>query len=416
MTTTENPSDLPRESGQPGGEPGDADDSLNERRRAADVLRQTSLAADPARGRRQTFFTAAGVILFVLFAGGFYAMKHDAPAPSSSSDKPKIDEDTTKAAPLDAGRQKLPASMAAAASATAASSGGYPDEARRAAERQRQAAAAAEQARRKAEALREARMKSGLFGSDTGGDSSDDAGAPADSQQGEAGQGRRLGGDGPNDPNSVFARSVANADDSIVKAQKIENLQCKMEPGAILEGHLLPRIISDLPGSITIMLDRDAYGEKGRIPLLPWGTRVTGKPNSSVRKGQERTFIASAVALRPDGVKIHVDSPVADQLGSAGIDADVDNHVDQILGMSAALAILGAGASNYGVSSSDRNNSSAIYRENVQSSMAQSSQQLLGSYVNIPPTLKNDQGTRVRIQVEHELDFSKYCKPDDEGD
>ncbi|MDR6496005.1 type IV secretion system protein VirB10 [Paraburkholderia terricola] len=416
MNTPDNPNDLPRDSGQPGGEPGDAGDSLNERRRAADALRQTSLAADPARGRRQTFFTVAGAILFLLCAGGFYAMKHDAPAPSSSSDKPKIDEDTTKAAPLDAGRQKLPASMAAAASAPAASSGVDPDEARRAAERQRQAAAAAEQARKKAEVLREARMKSGLFGSDTGGDGSDDAGAPADGQQGEAGLGRRPGSDGPNDPNSAFARSVANADDLTVKAQKIENLQCKIEPGAILEGHLLPRIISDLPGSITIMLDRDAYGEKGRIPLLPWGTRITGKPNSSVRKGQERTFIASAVALRPDGVKIHVDSPVADQLGSAGIDADVDNHVGQIVGMSAALAILGAGASNYGVSSSDRNNSSAMYRENVQSSMAQSSQQLLGGYVNIPPTLKNGQGTRVRIQVEHELDFSDYCKPDGEGD
>ncbi|MBB5498758.1 TrbI/VirB10 family protein [Paraburkholderia sp. MM5384-R2] len=417
MNTPDNPNDRPHDSGPPGGEPGGAGDSLSERRRAADALRQTSLAADPALARRQTFFTVAGVILFLLCAGGFYAMKHDAPAPSGSSDKPKIDEDTTKAAPLDAGRQKLPASMAAAASAPAASSGVDPDEARRAAERQRQAAAAAEQARRKAEAMREARMKSGLFGSDTGGDGSDDAGAAsADAQQGEAGLGRRSGGDGPNDPNSAFARSVANADDSTVKAQKIENLQCRMEPGAILEGHLLPRIISDLPGSITIMLDRDAFGEKGRIPLLPWGTRITGKPNSSVRKGQERTFIASAVALRPDGVKIRVDSPVADQLGSAGIDADVDNHVGQILGMSAALAILGAGASNYGVSSSDRNNSSSMYRENVQSSMAQSSQQLLGGYVNIPPTLKNDQGTRVRIQVEHELDFSDYCKPGSEED
>jgi type IV secretion system protein VirB10 len=55
----------------------------------------------------------------------------------------------------------------------------------------------------------------------------------------------------------------------------------------------------------------------------------------------------------------------------------------------------------------------AMYRAGVQQSMAQSSQQLLGGYVNIPPTLKNDQGTRVRIQVEHELDFSDYCKSGD---
>jgi type IV secretion system protein VirB10 len=38
----------------------------------------------------------------------------------------------------------------------------------------------------------------------------------------------------------------------------------------------------------------------------------------------------------------------------------------------------------------------------------------LGGYVNIPPTIKNDQGTRVRIQVERVLDFSDYCKPSDD--
>ena len=237
-------------------------------------------------------------------------------------------------------------------------------------------------------------MKSGIFGSDTGGDGSDDAGAAsADAQQGEAGLGRRSGGDGPNDPNSAFARALRAPTTPRPRRKRSTTCNARWSRGPILEGHLVPRIISDLPGSITIMLDRDAYGEQGRIALLPWGTRITGKPNSSVRKGQERTFIASAVALRPDGVKIHVDSPVADQLGSAGIDAEVDNHVGQILGMSAALSLLGAGSSTYGVSSSDQNNSMAMYRAGVQQSMAQSSQQLLGGYVNIPPTSKT---TRAR--------------------
>jgi type IV secretion system protein VirB10 len=389
-----------------------------DRVQAAAELRRTSLAADPGRARRNTAFTVAGVAALLLCGFGLYSMKHGAAsAPSSFQDKPKIDEDTSKSAPLDASRQRLPASMASAASAPAASSAPVdPEEARRQAMLRERAAAEAAARHQKEQALLEARRKSAIFGADA--DGTGDAQSDAAGQQDADANGHGLNhrsGEGPNDPNSAFARAVASEDDSAQKASRIDHLQCKILPGRILEGQLQPRVISDLPGSITVVLDRDAFGEKGRIALLPWGTRITGKPNSVVRKGQERSFIATAVAYRPDGVTIHIDSPVADQLGSAGLDGDVDNHVGRILGMSAALSLLGAGSSTYGVSSSDQNNSMAMYRAGVQQSMAQSSQQLLGGYVNIPPTIKNDQGTRVRIQVERVLDFSGYCKSD-EGD
>ncbi|OTP78491.1 Inner membrane protein of type IV secretion of T-DNA complex, TonB-like, VirB10 [Caballeronia sordidicola] len=392
-----------------------------ERQRAAEHLRRTSLAADPTRGRRNTIFTAVGVAVLVLSAGAFWAMRHGSDAPASFSEKPKIDENPGKVAPLDPSRQPLPASMASAASAASPAVTGStpvdPDEARRAAQRQQQGAAEAARKEQKEEALRQARLHSDVFDGESAGEDSTAATASNDEDKGDGSAingRRRHGGDGPNDPNTAFARVVADADDSAQKAQKIDNLQCKILPGRILEGKMQQRIISDLPGSITILLDRDTFGEQGRIPLMPWGTVITGKPNSVVRKGQERVFIASATAYRPDGVNIHIDSPVADQLGSAGIDGEVDNHVGQILGMSAALSLLGAGASTYGASSSDGNNSIATYRQGVQSSFAQSSSQLLEGYVNIPPTIKADQGTRVRIQVERVLDFSDYCKPTDD--
>ena len=413
MNTPPNPGEGPGEE-TPGDRSAGAD-----RMQAAAELRRTSLAADPGRARRNTAFTVAGVAALLLCGFGLYSMKHGAAsAPSSFQDKPKIDEDTSKSAPLDASRQRLPASMAGAASAPAASSAPVdPEEARRQAMLRERAAAQAAARRQKEQALLEARRKSAIFGADAdgAGDAQGDAGGQQDADANGHGLNHHSG-EGPNDPNSAFARAVANEDDSGQKASRIDNLQCKILPGRILEGQLQPRVISDLPGSITVVLDRDAFGEKGRIALLPWGTRITGKPNSVVRKGQERSFIATAVAYRPDGVTIHIDSPVADQLGTAGLDGDVDNHVGQILGMSAALSLLGAGSSTYGVSSSDQNNSMAMYRAGVQQSMAQSSQQLLGGYVNIPPTIKNDQGTRVRIQVERVLDFSDYCKSDKGGD
>jgi len=406
----------------PGEETPDDRSAGADRVQAAAELRRTSLAADPGRARRNTAFTVAGVAALLLCGFGLYSMKHGATsAQSTFQDKPKIDEDTLKSAPLDVSRQRLPASMAGAASAPAASSAPVdPEEARRQAMLRERAAAEAATRRQKEQALLEARRKSAIFGADADGtgDAQGDAGGQPDADAANANGHdlNRHSGEGPNDPNSAIARAVANEDDSAQKASRIDNLQCKILPGRILEGQLQARVISDLPGSVTVVLDRDAFGEKGRIALLPWGTRITGKPNSVVRKGQERSFIATAVAYRPDGVTIHIDSPVADQLGSAGLDGDVDNHVGQILGMSAALSLLGAGSSTYGVSSSDQNNSMAVYRAGVQQSMAQSSQQLLGGYVNIPPTIKNDQGTRVRIQVERVLDFSEYCKSDEGGD
>lgn len=396
------------------------DSERQERQRASAELRRTSLAADPNRARKNLAYTVGGIALFLLFGLGLFAMQHHDPAPSSSAqDKPKIDESQPKSAPLDPSRQQAPASATSASVPAAASSAVDPELARREAMQRERQAAEAERERKKQEALLEARRKSAIFIDDSeggqDGQPGDDAaagGASADRAALLQRTHHRTGA-GPNDPNSSFARAVANENDGEEKATKIDNLECKVFPGRTIDAQIQQRTISDLPGSVTLVVTDNVYGEKGRIPLIPWGTVITGKPNPVVQKGQERIFIASASAFRPDGATIHIDSPVADQLGSAGLDGEVDNHVGQILGMSAALSLLGAGASNYGASSSDQYNSQSAYRTSIQQSMAQSSQQMLGGYANIPPTIKSKQATRVRIQVEHVLDFSNYCRPDD---
>ncbi|MGZ2749913.1 TrbI/VirB10 family protein [Burkholderia stagnalis] len=382
----------------------DAEPSLNERRAAMQDLRRTSLAADPRQARKRTIYTVAalaaiGAVGAVLMT----SMSSQTPAPAPATGQPKIDENAPKPAPLP--HASAPATASAATPASAPDRAAL--EARlREEERQRQLAAAAAQ---QAEALRQRRLRSDLFATSAGGGDGGDAPEATSTDAGAA----THKGRGPTDANSNFARAVADEDNSLVKVKADNNLQCKIRPGRILEGHLMPRIVSDLPGAITIMLDRDTYGEQGRIPLMPWGTRIVGRPNSNVQKGQERTFIATATAYLPGpgGQQIELGSNVADQLGSSGLDGDVNNHVGQILGMSAVLSLLGAGSSTVGVSGTDNANSVSTYRANVQNSLAQSSQQLLQAYANIPPTLTNPQGLRVRIQVEHELDFSAYCHP-----
>lgn len=237
--------------------------------------------------------------------------------------------------------------------------------------------------------------------------------APTNPQPGQGG-GSLLGSGnsdrGAQDSNSRFARLVSGNPVEISKASQVSNLDYKILQGKIIEAVLEPRAVSDLPGMICANVQRDVYGSHGRIPLIPWGSKVCGVYSADIRKGQDRIFVVWNTLRRPDGVEVTLDSFGADQLGSVGMGGFVDNHFAQIFGVSALLSIIGAGASNIGVSSTDQNNSAAQYRQSVQEAAANSSQQVLQPYANIPPTIKVPPASQIRIYVNRDLDFTPIYK------
>ena len=161
------------------------------------------------------------------------------------------------------------------------------------------------------------------------------------------------------DANVRFAREASGNNVAVSKANQIDNLTYKILQGKSIEAILSPRTISDLPGMICGTIQRDVYGAQGRVSLIPWGSQVCGTYNAELRKGQDRLFVIWNTVRRPDGVQIALDSPGADQLGTAGMGGIVDTHFAEIFGMSALLSIIGAGASNIGVSGVYRYKSTA---------------------------------------------------------
>lgn len=253
----------------------------------------------------------------------------------------------------------------------------------------------------------EARMKSALIA--PGGPNTAAAQPPGVDDDGPAGAGA-LGGAaaerGAQDPNSRFARAVSGGGVPVGRASRVENLPYKILQGKLIEAVLEPRAISDLPGMVCATVQRDIYGAQERNTLIPWGSRICGVYSADVRKGQDRLFVIWNMLRRPDGVQVALDSAGADQLGTAGMGGHVDTHFAQVFGMSALLSIIGAGASNMGVGSSDQYNSAAAYRQSVQQAAAQTSQSVLQPYIAIPPTITVAPGSRVRIYVNRDLDFS----------
>lgn len=255
--------------------------------------------------------------------------------------------------------------------------------------------------------MREARMKSALLAqvsnSNAAGGSTEAVSSSPDNKASLFGATQP---NGAQDANSKFSRAVSGQGVPVSTAKTIDHLEYKILQGKLIEAVLEPRAISDLPGMICATVQRDVYAAKGREKLIPWGSRVCGVYSGDLRKGQERLFVVWNTLRRPDGVEVTLDSIGSDQLGSAGMGGNVNNHFGQIFGMSALLSIIGAGVSTAGVNSNDQYNSEAYYRQAVQQATAQTAQQVLQPYVNIPPTVTVPAGSKIRIYVNRDLDFS----------
>lgn len=367
--------------------------------------------ADPAKRRT----VGVGVAVIAIAAIGLvWALTHGGSetARPSADDGIKIAERQPVPELKEPQAASVPAVSSTPASAPAAPTPNQASSADDAARAQREAA---EAQRRAAEnRMLEARMKSAILAPNSGQGGSA-AMAAAGSDSGSTGSLQGSGDRGAQDPNSRYARAVSGGGVTVSKAGRLTDLEYKILPGKLIEATLQPRAISDLPNTVCATVQRNVYGEHGRIPLIPWGSRMCGVYSSELRKGQDRLFVVWNMVWLPDGQHVAIDSPGGDQLGSAGMGGRVDTHFAQIFGMSALISIIGAGASNVGVSSGAQNNAGSYYREAVTQAAANSAQTVLQPYANIPPTVTVDPGARVTVYVNRVLDFTDNYHDDIEA-
>ncbi|WP_031425627.1 TrbI/VirB10 family protein [Xanthomonas euvesicatoria] len=365
-----------------------------------------SLVADDRKKKMSGIAIAA---IAAVGLGAVWYMKHGGSEPAKPVGNSELSIPERK--PVPKLKEQEPASAAAVTSTPAAT----PANATQAddpmkAQREQMEMQRQEQERR----MLDARRKSAIIPPNSNNQAAASAQPAGDSgDQGQSNAGMLGGGSGDRgaqDPNSRFARAVSGDGVAVSKANQIDNLPYKVLQGKLIEAVLEPRAISDLPGMVCATVQRDVYGAQDRNKLIPWGSRVCGVYSAEVRKGQDRLFVIWNTVRRPDGVQVALDSAGADQLGTAGMGGIVDTHFAGIFGTSALLSIIGAGASNAGVSSGDQYNSAAAYRQSVQQAAAQTSQSVLQPYINIPPTITVPAGSRVRIYVNKDLDFTAIYK------
>lgn len=169
----------------------------------------------------------------------------------------------------------------------------------------------------------------------------------------------------------------------------------------IAAGTSLPCVLqtamdSTTPGYVACVLPRDVYSDNGGVLLLERGTRVLGEYRGGLQQGRRRLFVLWTRAVTPTGVAVALASPAADALGRAGFDGVVDAHFWDRFGGALLLSLVDDGA--WAAFGEERQGGGARLPSDAAAAALQGS-------IDIPPTLRKDQGSEVTIFVARDLDF-----------
>jgi type IV secretion system protein VirB10 len=211
----------------------------------------------------------------------------------------------------------------------------------------------------------------------------------------------------------TLAQALTPAATPRVRAGMLGNRSLILARGAKIDCAGDTAFDSTEAGLSTCTVTKNVYSDDGRVVLIERGSQINSQYRSNLSPGQKRTFILSARIETPHGVTVEIDSPVADALGRMGIDGYVDNHWGARIG-TAMLLGLTQDAIGYLATRGGSSNGSVVY-ENTQQQGNDMATRMLDSTINIPPTLKQNQGAEFSIVVARDLDFGSVYALQPEG-
>lgn len=206
------------------------------------------------------------------------------------------------------------------------------------------------------------------------------------------------------DPNLAFARDIGNSGVDTAQARQLNNLHALIAQGTMISGILETAIQSDLPGMVRAITNENTYSFDGTNLLIPKGSRLIGRYNSALVRGQSRVFIIWSRLIRPDGVSINIGSYGTDDLGRAGLGGQVDTKFFERFGSSVLLSLIDAGISA-GVNALDTEKSANIAL-NTGGDFSSAAEIALENTIGIKPTIHIHQGAEIKVFVGKDLDFS----------
>jgi type IV secretion system protein VirB10 len=177
--------------------------------------------------------------------------------------------------------------------------------------------------------------------------------------------------------------------------------------GTVIPGVLETAINTDLPGNVLARVTQNVYDSRtGRSLLIPQGTLLVARYNSSVSYAQSRVQIVWDTLIRPDGWQIDLEGANSvDRSGMSGQAAQSDEHWFEYLKAAGIVALFSI--ANSRMTETAANAASGETAANIAQANSAVVNQLSGSLtgraMDIQPTLTVEQGTVINIMLNKTL-------------
>jgi type IV secretion system protein TrbI len=195
--------------------------------------------------------------------------------------------------------------------------------------------------------------------------------------------------------------------------------QKPISPTEIKRGNVIPAVMitgvnSDLPGRMIAQVSEHVYDTvTGKRLLVPQGTRLFGRYDSSVTSGQSRVLVVWTDLIFPNGLTLNLSGmPGSDQAGYAGFKDKVDNHWGRIFGAAVFTSALSTGV-RYASGSNGRQlqggvNVGDAAQEEFAREFGRVATRVIDKSLDIQPTIKIRPGYRFNVIVEKDIVLPQY--------
>jgi len=213
------------------------------------------------------------------------------------------------------------------------------------------------------------------------------------------------GGEHGTAPDGTPAKTVTYASTKLsgVKAGLVGDQTFLLMPG-LTSCVLDTAIDSQLSGPIQCHIDSDIRPHG--VTLIDRGSIIQGTYKGDVRNGQSRIAVAADwIWDKTTGCVVQLDNaPMADELGRAGLDGHVDNHIFERFGAAVILSMIDSGIQLGQAALSKGGNTYLSFSSGGDAGNLAS--QILRKQIDIPPTITKNQGDRIAVFITKPLDFS----------
>jgi type IV secretion system protein VirB10 len=195
-------------------------------------------------------------------------------------------------------------------------------------------------------------------------------------------------------------------DGGTVSATMLPDRNLFMTMGTPIPCILEQPINTQVPGPFRCKVKGPVYSTSGAVPLLDDGTWAFGRVAQHLERGMNRAFAVVTRLETPQGCLIKLRASLGDQLGTPGIEGEVDTHFFERFRGVAMIALLDAAGQAAAIGASNAIGAeSGISFNQFQSGSKNLAEGSYGDDINIPSTLRRAQAPQVLIMAMDDIDM-----------